>query len=153
MSKKEKQEVKPDVVGSADRKQGWRFQGQRVGRFQSKCNNLREVVFDISDPKASNKFEEFKNKISIYVSVNFTFSTELKRTIKKLDKVDVTRPDEIEDTASALDRAIFAEEVKEYVRNKRLLKGVKKQAYTLVWGQCSKATREKLHAADDFAII
>eukprot|EP00957_Ditylum_brightwellii_P188846 14374791-Ditylum_brightwellii.AAC.1 len=75
MSKVEKQEVKPGVVGSADGKQGRRFQGQRVGCFQGECDDLKGVVFDTSDPNTSDKFEEFKNKIAIYVSVNFTFAT------------------------------------------------------------------------------
>eukprot|EP00957_Ditylum_brightwellii_P087732 6680616-Ditylum_brightwellii.AAC.1 len=87
------------------------------------------------------------------VAVKLNFGTELKHAIEKLEKIEIEKPMQIVETADALDKAIFAKEVKEYVRNRGILKEVKKQAYVLLWGQCSKATQKKLRTQEDFATV
>eukprot|EP00957_Ditylum_brightwellii_P143024 10897869-Ditylum_brightwellii.AAC.1 len=112
----EKQEPRLDNVTLGDKKAGRKLVGQCLGRFEGSCSKLKGYDFDVADLKASD-------------------STELKRAIMKLEKIEIEKPMEIDDAASALDKAIFAKEVKEHVRNKMLLKDVTKQAYALLWGQ------------------
>eukprot|EP00957_Ditylum_brightwellii_P132407 10096743-Ditylum_brightwellii.AAC.1 len=153
MSKAVKQEARPDEVNSGGGKQEKRFVGQRGSRFQGSCNELRGYVFDVANLRALDRFKINKDKVARVVAVKLNFGMELKRAIEKLEKIEIEKPTPIAETADALEKAIFAKEVKEYIRNKQLLKEMKKQAYVLLWGQCSRATHEKLRTQDDFATV
>eukprot|EP00957_Ditylum_brightwellii_P135354 10320677-Ditylum_brightwellii.AAC.1 len=61
--------------------------------------------------------------------------TKLRNSIDKLKAVTLANPTTLADTALQIDKDIYKEEVREYVRERKALERVTKQAYALVWGQ------------------
>ena len=52
-----------------------------------------------------------------------------------------------------MDKDMYKEEIRGCVKEKKALKRVNKQAYTLLWGQCLRPMREKLKTVMDFTTI
>eukprot|EP00957_Ditylum_brightwellii_P099835 7606358-Ditylum_brightwellii.AAC.1 len=67
-----------------------------------------------------------------------------------LEAITITRPSVLESTADQLEQDIYKEEACKYVKEKKALERVTKQAYSLVWGQCSIPMKEKLWTVDEY---
>eukprot|EP00957_Ditylum_brightwellii_P061043 4633654-Ditylum_brightwellii.AAC.1 len=106
-----------------------------------------------TDSQGADKFNTVGDKIAHYITIKFTYSIELKGFIDKLQQTNITKPSAPEADAPKLDKDIYKEEVQEYVKEKKAIKRVNKQAYALVWGQCLQPTREKLKIVMDFDTI
>eukprot|EP00957_Ditylum_brightwellii_P063575 4826205-Ditylum_brightwellii.AAC.1 len=52
--------------------------------------------------------------------------------------------------APQIDRDIYKEEVREFLKEKKALEWVTKQAYMLIWGQCSQPIHKKLQSSHGF---
>eukprot|EP00957_Ditylum_brightwellii_P064903 4923965-Ditylum_brightwellii.AAC.1 len=55
--------------------------------------------------------------------------------------------------ALQIDKDIYKEEVREYMRERKVLERVTKQAYAQVWGQCSRPMHEKLKTMQGFDTV
>eukprot|EP00957_Ditylum_brightwellii_P090944 6925468-Ditylum_brightwellii.AAC.1 len=86
-----KNPAKPDVVPSSNDKVK-RGGPVRSGRFQGSCDELKGHVFNNTDPRAADRFEIVKDEIARHVAVSMPYGTELKKAIKNMSEVDVTKP-------------------------------------------------------------
>eukprot|EP00957_Ditylum_brightwellii_P102106 7782903-Ditylum_brightwellii.AAC.1 len=126
---------------------------RRTPRFQGSCKDLKGWVFNSMDSQGADKFDVVQDKISCYIAIKFTYSTELKSSTNKLQQISIDKPSAPEADALQLDKDIHKEEICKYMKEKKALKRVSKQAYSLVWGQCLQPMREKLKTMMDFGII
>eukprot|EP00957_Ditylum_brightwellii_P078915 5999906-Ditylum_brightwellii.AAC.1 len=143
-----KKEATPNAATSSDRKQG-----PRMERFKGNCKALSGVIFDLTNPRAADKFKPSVKKFALYISVNIKYGTHLKWGIKTLEAVSIVKPDKPDDDADDVDKSIYAEQIKEYVRCIYAIEDASKQAYALVWGQCFMPMRERIHSNNNYALF
>eukprot|EP00957_Ditylum_brightwellii_P052800 4003226-Ditylum_brightwellii.AAC.1 len=142
MAKDKKSEPELEEVTSLTRKEpllergGGRGPGQKTLRFQGSCEELRGW-----------------DKIAQHIAIKFTYGTELKNSIDKLKPITLTTPTTMADGTLQIEKDIYKEEVMEYVREKKALERVSKQAYALVWGQCSRPMHKKIKTMQGFDTI
>eukprot|EP00957_Ditylum_brightwellii_P095764 7296585-Ditylum_brightwellii.AAC.1 len=131
MASENKKELILDKATSSGR-MGYVEKGQRKGQaprtliFKGSCKELKGWVFNSTESQGTDKFDM---------------------------EITISKPTEPEATSPQFSKDIYKEEVREYVREKKALKRVTKQAYELVWGQCLQPMREKLRTVTDFDTI
>eukprot|EP00957_Ditylum_brightwellii_P025038 1894676-Ditylum_brightwellii.AAC.1 len=121
MAKEEKTEPEPEEVTSLTRKGSSlergcrRGPGQKIPQFQGSCEELRGWVFDSTDSQGADKFDTVRGNIARYIAMKFTYGTELKSSINKLEPITLTTPTTPADEAPRIENNIYKEEVREYV--------------------------------------
>mmetsp|Transcript_20898 Transcript_20898/g.30720 ORF Transcript_20898/g.30720 Transcript_20898/m.30720 type:complete len:218 (-) Transcript_20898:420-1073(-) len=156
MPSEDEHELKPNETLSPSRKTGHeeratgRGQAQRVPHFEGRPEELKGWCFDSTDSRGADKFDAVGEEITRYISVKFNYGTELKSSIDKLEAITINKPTAVDSKAEHIEKDIYKEEIREYVKAKKALERATKQAYSLVWGQCSRPMREKLRTVDNF---
>eukprot|EP00957_Ditylum_brightwellii_P051088 3873084-Ditylum_brightwellii.AAC.1 len=74
------------------------------------------------DSQGGDKFDAVQDKIARYIAIKFTYDTELKSSINKLQQINITKPSAPEADVPQLDKDIYEEEIQEYVKEKKALK-------------------------------
>eukprot|EP00957_Ditylum_brightwellii_P035003 2653331-Ditylum_brightwellii.AAC.1 len=80
----------------------------------------------------ADKFDAVQGKIVCFISVKFTYGTEIKSAIDKLQAIPMPKPSEPANTSAQIDNGIYKEEAQEYAREKKAIKKGTKQAYAHV---------------------
>jgi hypothetical protein len=62
---------------------------------------------------------------------------------------EIERPEKPGPTADEVDEAIWKEELKEHVKQVRVLKGNLATMMAIIWGQCSEAMKSKVKSHDE----
>jgi len=62
----------------------------------------------------------------------------------------VDEPDDLDKGAGRLKQEIWKEEIKEFVKRKRVLRDNKATVYSVIWGQCSPEMQAKLRSLDEY---
>jgi hypothetical protein len=92
-------------------------------------------------------------EIAEYAGRTFKKEDDVRLAIENLSLPTLVLPaDPVDDTNKRLNR-IWEKEVDEYVKRKTYLEDNMKTVYSLVWGQCTDMTRQKLESLDAFDAI
>ena len=144
----------PDQVGSSgetdQKKTPLRFFRKK---FEGSEEGLKGFVFDFHDPKHVDHYTVVKDEIARYASATYKNGDYIGRAITELAIPNLEQPQDPGQEADAVDRRIFDEEIKFFVQQRNLLKQNVKKAYALVWGQCTKAIREKVKRVSGYETL
>ena len=96
-------------------------------------------------------------EIALYVSNNYDHGEDVRKAISLLVMPTLEKPEDPPKDkvgkVSGTDKAIWQEEIKEYVKRKSTLSKNLKRLYPLLWGQCSDSLKAELESMPQFKIV
>ena len=99
-------------------------------------------------------YEQFVDKINQYVLGNYKDGSDIKCLLKKLeDPMDTLKkylPEDIDENASAVEKEIQKEEIKQYVARKTNLRRNIEKVFGLIWGQCSSSLQAYIKGLSEY---
>ena len=127
----------------------WNGSTPKAPKFEGQCTDLQGHIYDVSSPRqAADMYTKTTREIVEYIDTNYTLGSDISGAIETLQEPVIPKPKPV-NGGDDTDKAIWAEEIKDYVKQKRTIQSGMKKAFGLVWGQCSEAMRTKLQSKDD----
>jgi hypothetical protein len=119
--------------------------------FKGRCDELKNHIYDCANPsKAADMYMKTTREIIEYIGRTIKYSAVLVKGMELLVEPKIEEPDELPETASALEKRKWEKRVDKLIEQEDRLKDTTSRAYAIVWGQCSDALREKVKAHKDF---
>ena len=119
--------------------------------FKGECEELNGKIFYIGSPKQADNYNTTHEAIMDYFLRKYTHGLDLVQTLEAMKMKDFgsempvkTIPSGATDEQKEAIADAYKEEMKYYVKRKKLLDTNIVMAYGVIWGQCTKALRAKL---------
>ena len=119
-------------------------------RFEGKCEDLKGHIYDCADIRQGDQYSRTTKEISEYVGRTFKFGMDTKLSIEKLQLVVIPMPSDPPLESTRTDIRIWEKRIDDYVKRETSLKENIKTTYSLIWGQCSDAMRQKVESVEGF---
>ena len=125
--------------------------GKQQGAFIGKTKEMNGHVFQLqAEQKKKGQFQDSLDQLWIYASSMYKKDiVHLKILFTQLGHPTVVKP-ELTSEATASEEAIFKEEIRQYIKDKKSLETTLVSLYNVVWGQCSKLLQNKLKANKNY---
>jgi hypothetical protein len=109
-------------------------------------------VFECFEEQTSRRqFTKTRDALEAYVKKNLKFAEDVTSLFAdEMEEPQLEIPTELDADASAVDKAIWDEELREFVERNAVFKGSMATIQAIVIGQCSEAMKYKLRSLDDF---
>jgi hypothetical protein len=119
--------------------------------FEGREDSLKGNVYDIVNTNSSaNAFITTTEEIAEFAGRTLKMGNYVKRSMEQMKMVTVSKPSkppqDSKGVVDDIDQAIYKEEVKSYVIDKKLLESSMQKAYSIIYGQCSDGVRAKIEA-------
>jgi hypothetical protein len=141
--------VPPPTVGRAATVSNTAATVRQAG-FIGKCLDLEGHIYDCTDPRQSDIFMKTMKEIAEYVGTNFKNGGDVRLAVEMLELPTLTRPTaavpDKEGKVDDMSKLITDKMVNEYVRQLTTLHQNILTLYSLVWGQCTDAMRQRVEA-------
>ena len=132
--------------------------------FKGDTPGMGSNVFQIhSEQKTRGQFQDTLEALKVYSSTTFRKEiTSLTRLFTELKAPELDIPKEPVGTKiknesgkyiieiSRFDETVYNEEVKQWIKDNKILKATIQSLYNIVWGQCSRLMKNKLKTVKDF---
>ena len=147
--------------GTDRRRRGGGGAGRGIGRshrttasgaaLEGREDALKGHIYDIVNTSTSaNAFITTTEEIAEFAGRTLKMGNSVKRSMEQMTTITVNKPSkpphDKEGIVDEVDQAIYKEEVKSYVIDKKLLKSSMQKAYSVIYGQCSDDVRAKIEA-------
>jgi hypothetical protein len=121
--------------------------------FVGECDALKGHIYDYSEHMNADQYNKTTKIISVYVGSTYKMGGNIRRgielgTLNVLRKLQPLPADPTED-----DRVMHQERLILYVRRQDTLLYNNGLLYSLIWGQCSNALRQKLNALPNIPLL
>ena len=109
-------------------------------------------VFECFEEQTDRRqFTKTRDALEAYVKKNMKFAEDMTSLFAdEMEEPQLELPTELDADASAVEKAIWDEELREFVKRKGAFKGNLATIQAVVLGQCSEAMKDKLRSLDDF---
>ena len=114
---------------------------------------LEKSLFQCDRPKYASKFRTPLKELALSVEHAYKGSQHIGYIFRELRDVSSTEPTRPGARADKFNKAVWAEDYKEYQVKKRKLEELKSMAYALVLGQCSPIIITELEGQEKYATI
>lgn len=161
MSAQLKYSAKKSAGGESDRA-GFSDAGRapgprtRVGMpaaFIGRCDGLKNFIFDYGAPSHPEQYRKSREALLDYIRVEYDEGDAVAESILGGAPIYPPKPSDPPDGASRTDEEIWKREVARYVNARADIDKGLKQAYTLMWGQCTERLRDKLETGSNYAVV
>jgi ribosomal protein L15 len=146
---------------------GYRGRGGRGGRghgggsgeqkknkaiFKGNTPEMNNNVFECYDEQSDRRqYSKSLEALQSYAKKNLRHPDDLAKLFgEEMKAPTVAKPTELLTTATEMDKLIFAEEIKEYVKRLTVLRSNVAAIHAVVWGQCSEAMKAKVKSMTDY---
>jgi hypothetical protein len=158
-------DAKPDVVPSttSTNTNGGRSHKFKKGansinnikqvKFEGRCSDMKGNVYDCNDAKQTDQYSKTTKELADYVGRTYKYGGDMRQAILSLTVPVIQEPQEPDDEENRLQMRLWEKQVDEYVKKSTWLAEHIKSLYSLVWGQCSEAMRQKIESLEDFETI
>ena len=138
----------------------WANNKKTKSKFYGDTRDMQGHVFQTRSEQTNNsQFQDTVDQIKIYSSSNFKKEIKhLRRLFDKLELPVIPEPKppkenikseegvDVKDTTYKFKEAVYHEEIKQWIKDKRNMDETITSIYNIIWGQCSKLLRNKLYA-------
>jgi hypothetical protein len=107
----------------------------RTTRFLGRTEDIKYDIFDVRDGRSPEQFNKTLKAIADYILKEYRNGMTCSQSIRDMSLAHLDEPDRPKDFNNPVHMAIFNEEVREYVKEKKTLKGHLNSAFGLIWGQ------------------
>lgn len=118
--------------------------------FKGKCDNLKGNVFDCSGYRPADQFIVTKEVIENYIGAKFEHGGDIQKTVKKLARITIPKPNDMPDDANKTEEFIMKKQVNLCMNCLQKLEDNIQKLCSLAWGQCAELLQAKLEALQDF---
>lgn len=126
-----------------------------TGTFKGQHKELAGYIYTYDSATRASQYEKTTERIADWLKSELGFPMDIWRCVANLKEPNIytwipktpTVPDNTDDT---LIKALFNEEVKEYMMRKRTYNNNKSKAYTVILGQCTEALKAKMKGQDNW---
>ena len=122
----------------------------RQTRFEGRCEALQGHVYECTNFKQSDQFAKTTKEIADYVGKTYKYGGTMRNAVLSLAHPTVEEPMEPKDESSRLQMRKWEKEVDEYVKKSYWIKEHVQSLFSLVWGQCSDAMRQKIESLGNY---
>ena len=133
---------------------GTRTTGRNVGRtrFKGSTEEMNGNVFECYEEQSDRRqFAKTLEALESYVKTKLAFSEDLAPLFgMEISEPTIEKPDDPGPNPTETDKLIWQEEVKEYVKRNRTLKGNLANVHAVIWSQSSEAMRSKVKALVEY---
>ena len=126
--------------------------GSKVG-MGGRCDALRDDIFDCGRPGHTELYRRSREAMLDYIRVTFDEGDAVAQSIVSGTAEYPSKPTDPPAGASRTDEEIWKRRVAQYVNAQSDTDKGLKQAYTLMWGQCSQRLKDKLETNSRYAIV
>lgn len=122
--------------------------------FRGDHKDLLGYVYTYDSAARANQYEKTTEKVAQWAKKELAFNMDIWDAIQNLEEPDTNswKPEAPKDE-DPLDKAIFNEEVKEYMLRKRTYNNNRSKVYTVVLGQCFDTMKARLEGQSDWEDI
>jgi len=126
--------------------------GAKAVTFKGETSGLNGNVFQLQEEsKDPGQFRRTMDAMERYA--NKTFDCDFRKLFDKLEMPTLEKPKQpVGDDVDEVDKQVYHEEVKQYVKEKRNLKQSTRAMFAVVWGQCSPNVVTKLTQMSDIEV-
>ena len=118
-----------------------------------KCEAMKTDVLDYGEPGHTELYRRSREALLDYVRVEYAEGDAVAESILAGAAEYPPQPTDPPAGASRTEEEIWKRKVAPYVNAQADIDNGLKQAYTLMWGQCSQRLRDKLETSSRFAIV
>ena len=120
--------------------------------FTGKTTEMNGQVFQLqAEQRKKGQFQETLDQLWIYSSSIYKKDIKhLKILFTQLEQPQLPKP-ELSSQPSTSDEAIFKEEIRQYIKDRKSLETTLASLYNVVWGQCSKLLQNKLKSSKHYS--
>jgi hypothetical protein len=123
----------------------------RQPRFEGKCEGLKEhIIYDGSDANQSDTYTQTTKEIAEYAGSNYGYGGGIRITIENLTIVTLTQPTDLSADAGTAATCIWEEKLDEFMKRANYVEQNLQTIYSLVWGQCMEAMRQRIEGSDTY---
>jgi hypothetical protein len=149
---------------NGNNRQNQNKQAGNGGGFLGDTKDMNGHVFQVhAEQTKRGQFQETLDMLKIYASTAYKKDiTALNPLFSKLTEPRVPEPEEPKEVIikteggkeicgiTKFSETVYNERVKMYIKETKSLQSTVQSLYNIVWGQCSKLMKNKVHAAKDF---
>ncbi len=121
--------------------------------FVGRCDGLKTYIFDYGSPSHPELYRKSKEALLDYIRVEYEEGNAVAKSILVGTPSYPPKPTDPPAGASRTDEEIWKREVARYVNGKANVDKGLKQAYTLMWGQCTEKLRDKLETSSRYVVV
>jgi hypothetical protein len=126
--------------------------------FEGREDALKGHVYDIVNTRTSaNAFITTTEEVAEFAGRTLKMGNYVKRSVEQMAIITVAKPTKPQKDAKGgvdeVDQAIYKEEVKSYVVDKKILESSMQKIYSVIYGQCSDGVRAKIEAMDNHTAL
>ena len=126
----------------------------RQVKFEGSCKELKGHIFDCSGYDQPDVFIKTQEQIAIYMGRTYTNGGAVMKAVETLEIPKVRMPPDPEgyrtDQVDASDRYVWELDMKEAIRNKKMIANRIQQLYALVLGQCTDSMVARVDAHSEY---
>jgi hypothetical protein len=122
-------------------------------KFEGRSDAMKGHVYDCNDAKQSDQFTKTTKELADYIGRTYKYGGDMRQAVLSLTTPVIPEPEDPDDANNRLQMRLWEKQVDEYVKKGTWLAEHVKSLYSLVWGQCSEAMRQKVEAVENFEII
>jgi len=122
----------------------------RTPKFTGRTEEIKYDVFEVPDGKNPEQFNKTLEAISDYILKEYKNGIACSQSVRDMIVVNITEPSKPEDFNDPVQLAIFNEEVREFVQQRKWFKGQLNSAYGLILGQCSPSMKCAIESHRDY---
>ncbi len=132
---------------------GPKTRGSGTTAFVGRCDALKSFIFDYGAPSHPELYRKSKEALLDYIPVEYEEGDAVAESILNAGPMYPPKPSDPPAGASRTDEEIWKREVAWYVNARANIDKGLKQAYTLMWGQCTERLRDKLETGPTYVIV
>ena len=125
--------------------------GPRHTKFEGRCEELKGYIYDCSDARQSDQFTKTTKEIAEYVGRTYKQGGDIRLVVENLELLTFEDPDDPPEDASKAQLHRWTKKLDEVMKRESTLEENVKKVYSLIWGQCTDAMRQRIEALDTFA--
>ena len=122
----------------------------RAPKFTGRTEEIKNDIFDVPDGRNPEQFSKTLESIADYILKEYKNGIACSQSIRDMMTAIIQEPDTPDDFSDPVKIAIFNEEVREYVKEKKMFKGQLNSAYGLILGQCTPGMKCAIESHRDY---
>ena len=125
----------------------------RQGKFEGKCDGLKDYIYDCSDMRQSDIYAKTTKEIAGYVGRTYKYGSDTAVAIENLSLPVLSFPAEPALNATESEKYVWRKRVDECLKQESYLIQNMKTLYALVWGQCTDVMIQKIEGTTEFETL
>jgi hypothetical protein len=119
-------------------------------KFIGRTEEIKNDIFDVPDGNNPKQFSKMVEAITDYILKEYKNGMAYSQAIRDMTPETLKEPRRHDDLNDPVKLAIFNEEVREYVKDKKSFKGQLNSAYGLILGQCTPSMKCAIESHRDY---